>query len=156
LQWRLRHPPPTQADRWLALGRPHLPRDHVALYRPADGLDDPDLDQVRLCRHAIPAAMVAHRADHGELPEAARSAEQRRAGLPALLLEQPLRLLRDDDPRRRRRGAGGLCLLALQFPGPEVPLLLRAAAQHVPRRDLPRAAFHPDALARAGEYAWIA
>ena len=65
-------------DRRLALGGPHLPRVHAALHRRADGLDAADVDQVGLRGHAVSAAVVADRADAGELPEAARSAEQRR------------------------------------------------------------------------------
>ena len=39
------------------------------------------------------------------------------------------------------------------FPGRTLPVLRRAAAQHVPGGDLPRAALHPDALAGPGEHA---
>jgi ABC-type glycerol-3-phosphate transport system permease component len=50
-----------QADRRLALGRTHLPRAHAAIHRRADDLDAAHVDQVRLCGHAISAAMVAGR-----------------------------------------------------------------------------------------------
>ena len=140
----------------MAVGRAHLPRVHAALHRGADDLDADHLDQVRVRGDAIPAAMVAGRADARQLPEAARSAEQRRPGLPPLLLEQPFRVDRHDDPLGDRGGPCGLRVFALQFPRPELPVLRRAAAQHVPGGDLSRAALHPDAPARAGEHAWLA
>ncbi len=55
-----------------------------------------------------------------------------------------------------RGGARGLRLLALRLPGPEVPVLLRAAPEHVPGGDLPRPALHPDALPGPGEHARLA
>ncbi len=149
--------PPSQAHRWLALGRPHLPAVHAALHRRADDLDADHLDQVGLCGHAVPAAMVAERADARQLPEAARSAEQRRPGLPALLLEQPL-----SSPTTTTilavagRGAGGLRVLALQLPGRQFlffSVLLRnmfpAVIFLVPLFILMR-------VAGAGEHAWVA
>src|SRR5690606_30717810 len=126
------------------------------LHRPADDLDAADLDKIRLCGDPVPAAMVARRADNGELPEVARSAEQRRAGLPALFLEQPFRVLRHHGARGAGGGPCGLRLFAVPLPGPQVPVLLGAPEEHVPRRDFPRAALYPDARAGAGEYAWIA
>ena len=91
---------PPQADRWLALGRPLLPAVHAPLYRRADGLDVADIDQVGLRGHGVSARVVAERANAGELPESARSPEQRRPGLPAIFLEQPVRFDPDHDPRR--------------------------------------------------------
>ena len=144
-------------DRRLALGRTHLPRAHAALHRRADDLDAADLDQVRLCGHAVPAAMVAERTDAGELPEAARS-DRTASGQDFLRFfwNSLFVSTTDDDPRGHRRGAGGLRFLALRLSRAQIPLLRRAAAQHVPGGDLPRAALHPDAAARAGEHSWLA
>ena len=142
--------PPPQARSTAGAGPAASSSLFMLLYTArADGLDAADIDQVGLRGDGVSARVVAERAHAGQLPEAARSAEQRRPGLSAILLEQPVRFDPDHDPRGAGRGAGGLRLLALQFSRTELPVLLRAAAQHVPGGDLSRPALHPDALARA-------
>ena len=88
----------------------------LALHRPADGLDGADLAQVAVRGDAVPAAVVAGGADAQQLLAAGQPGRRDRAGVPALLLEQLLRLGDHHDPRRRDRGAGRLRLLALPLP----------------------------------------
>ncbi|EGE61116.1 sugar ABC transporter, ATP-binding protein [Rhizobium etli CNPAF512] len=100
--------------------------------------------------------MVAGPTDPRQLPEIARSAKQRRPGLPALLLEQPFRLHHHDHPFGDRGSSCGVRVFALHLPGPELSVLRGLASQHVPSGDLSRAALHSDARDRAREYAWVA
>ena len=142
--------------RWLAHGRVDLPHRSAPLHRRPDALDDLDLDQDPGSRRIQFPPKWFPDEPPSRTTNAARSAEQRRPHFLRFFWNSLFVSTAHHDPRGGRGGAGGLRLLALQFPGQERPVLRRAAAQHVPGGDLPHPALHPDAQSGSGEHAWLA
>src|SRR6185312_4061153 len=100
--------------------------------------------------------MVAVQSDLGPILDAAESGERRRAGIPRLYVEFDLGVHHHHHPRSGGGGTGSLRLLSFPVPRSPVAVLRGAAQEHVPRRGLPHAAIHPDALAASGEFGLVA
>ncbi len=149
--------PSPQAHGWLALGWPHLPAVHADLHRLADGLDAADLDQVGLRSHAVSAAMVADASQRWRaigtcsIPQNSVGRDFLRFFWNSLIVSTLTTIL-----AVLVAVPATYAFSRFRFPGRRVPVLLGAAAQHVPGGDLPCPALHPDALSGSREHPRVA